>query len=220
MTNRNLSSSNAKGSKKKQKFSCKEDSPSRALQKLCAEKIHSMNKTTKTLLKESSCQVVPCDKRTEAGKLTDAALHFAYAALWPEEKFREKEIQSIKRIIAYYLPDDSFLRHSFKIFIEAIVLYKKHFPGEPVLHPLVWLNQGYSGGIAKALKCYQDVQEIRKDVPLYENAASVFANLMLKYSKIPTSSIVKRCRSSLLRLKDRSLLKLFYFHIIHANHIN
>src|SRR5690348_14730809 len=114
-----------------------------------------MKKATKSLLKDSSCKTFPIDDRTEAIKLVDAAWNFAYAALWPKEKFRESEIKAVKKTIAYYLQDDSFLRQSFRIFIEAIVLYKKHFAEEPVLHPLVWLNQGYSNGFTKALHCYQ-----------------------------------------------------------------
>ncbi len=178
-----------------------------------------MKKAIKTSPDESSCKKIPLDNRTEAIKLADAAWNFSYAALWPQEKFRESEIKAVKKTIAYYLQDDSFLRQSFRIFIEAIVLYKKHFSEEPVLHPLVWLNQGYSNGFTKALHCYQEVQVLRKAVPLYEEPITVLAMLILKYTLKPTPATIRLCRSTLLQQKDESLLKLFYYHIIHSNYI-
>ncbi len=179
-----------------------------------------MKKADKILFKQASINTVPFDNRTEAEKLIDATWHFAYASLWPQEKFKEKEIKAIKNIIAYYLQVDSFLRQSFTIFIEAIVLHKRRFPNAPALHPLVWLNQGFNGGIIKALECYNHVKEIRKEVPLYENAVSVLAKAIFKYTKKPTPSMVGQCRALLLLHKDQSLLNLFYFHIIHSNYIN
>jgi hypothetical protein len=170
-----------------------------------------MKKAIKTLIKENSCKTVPFVKRAEAQKLIDAALHFFNAALWTQKKFRDNEIKAIKNILPYYLQDDSFLRKCFTIFNECIVLYKKHFADEPVLHPLVWLNQGYGGGFTKALQYYRQAQEIRKAVSLYENSISVLANIVLKYTKKLTPSKAGLCRSSLLFQKDETLLKLFYF---------
>lgn len=179
-----------------------------------------MKKMTKNITKESEFKSIPFDDRTEAVRLADAAWDFAYATLWPHEKFRESEIKTIKNIVVYYLQDDSFLKLSFKIFVESIVLYKKHFPEEPILHPLVWLNQGYSNGFTKALQCYLEVQEIRKSVPLYEHPIHVFATLIFKYTNKPTPAMVRLCRSTLLLQRDEVLLKLFYSHIVHAIYIN
>jgi hypothetical protein len=179
-----------------------------------------MKKTNKAPIKEPSCKTIPFDDRTEAERLADAAWDFAYAALWPQEKFRESETKAIKNIVAYYLQDDSFLRLSFKIFIEAIVLYKKHLDEETILHPLVWLNQGYGGGFTKALQCYQEVQELRKTVPLYEHPANVLATLIFKYTNKPTPAMIRLCRSTLLLQRDETLLNLFYCHLIHANYIH
>lgn len=179
-----------------------------------------MKKTTKNISKESFPQAIPLDNRTEPQRLADAAWNFAYAALWPMEKFRDSELKAIKNIVAYYLHDDSFLKLSFRIFIEAIVLYKKHFPEEPVLHPLVWLNQGYAGGFTRALQCYLEVQELRKSVPPYEHPVNVLATVIFKYTNKPTPAMIRLCRSTLLLQRDEALLKLFYCHVIHANYIH
>jgi hypothetical protein len=178
-----------------------------------------MTKIKKPEPEHSLLKVIPFDKKTEREKLTDAAWNFVSAALWPREKFRTKEIASIKKIIAYYLSDDKYTKQSFRIFIEAVVLYRKQFLSTGISHPLVWLNQAYDQGFTKALECYKRVEETRKSVPLYEHAVSILSNSILKYTIKSTSATIIQCRNELLFHKDDELIRLFYFHIIHRNHI-
>ena len=178
-----------------------------------------MTKIKKPAKENSILKIIPFSKKTERENLTDSAWNFVRAALWPRENFRTKDIASIKGIIAYYLSDDKYIKQSFIIFIEAVVLYKKQFPSIAISHPLVWLNQAYEQGFTKALECYKRVVETRKSIPLFEHAVSVLANSILKYTGKPISATIIQCRNELLFHKDDELIHLFYFHIIHSNHI-
>ena len=178
-----------------------------------------MTKIKKPAHENSPLKVIPFNKKPEREKLTDAAWNFVRAALWPREKFRTKDIASIKSIIAYYLSDDKYIKQSFRIFIEAVVLYRKQFPSTAISHPLVWLNQAYDQGFTKALECYKRVVETRKSIPLYEHAVTVLSNCISKYTHKTTTETIIQCRNELLFHKDDELIRLFYFHIIHSNHI-
>src|SRR5437762_1373698 len=157
-----------------------------------------MTKIKKPAQENSLFKVIPLNKKTEGEKLTDSAWNFVRAALWPGEKFRTKEIVSIKSIIAYYLSEDKYVKQSFRIFIESVVLYKKQFPLIVIFLPLVWLNQAYDQGFTKALECYKRVVETRKSIPLYEHAVSVLSNSILKYTVKSTSATIIQCRNELL----------------------
>ena len=145
-----------------------------------------MTKIKKPIQENSLLRVIPFNRKPEREKLTEAAWNFARAAFWPREKFRTKDTGSIKSIITYYLSDDKYIRQSFRIFIEAVVLYKKQFPSTVISHPLVWLNQAYDQGFTKALECYKRVGETRKSIPLYEHAVTVLSNSILKGSPGPS----------------------------------
>jgi hypothetical protein len=179
-----------------------------------------MTKTSTKPGQEPVPKFILPDRGPQAQKLTDAAWDFAYAALWPKEKFRESAIKAFKNTIVYYLQDDSFLRQSFRIFLEAVALFKKNYAQEKLTQPLVWLNQGYRAGFTQALQCYQRARELRKNIPLYEQEVHALAVTISKYIKRPTRSMLHSRRSTLLLQRDENLLQLFCGFIIHYQHIH
>jgi hypothetical protein len=159
------------------------------------------------------------EKQPPIEVVTNAAWQLAYAALWQEQYFNNRETTRVKREIAGYLQSGDDIENGFLTFCERIILANRHYAtgqSRYLPHPSIWFNQHYQQGYCETSSWHNSLQQN----PEPYKGVSLLAKHYWQYLLYPCAPSFINCRKQLRQLREYGLIQLFYNAVIYSQIIN
>jgi len=159
--------------------------------------------------------------QTETKHLINGLWNVAQGALWINRNFTPKEKENLKELIADHFYNAKNNKRNFKELVERICLAKRYVArkrGRYISKPQDWLNIHYPLGLTGTSAWLNKVNEVRADVPEYNQGINTLAKGILKFIESPTAPTFYRYRRLLMEQKQFDLLQIFNNTIINLQY--
>lgn len=160
-------------------------------------------------------------KQTEAEQLINGLWNVAQSALWFNKNFSLKEKENLKQLIAAHFQNRKSDKRNFKELVERICLAKRYVArkkGRYISKPQDWLNIHYPLGLAGTAAWLKQVNEVRADVPEYNQGIMLLAKAILKFIENPSHATFYKYRRMLIEQRQFDLLQILNNTIINLQY--